>query len=113
MSWKEIRDHALSLASKGVQINDGHIYNVHAADIVDYNETIRALVEELDNLIAATRPDMESLLDTREGLALAKTAYSEGASHMLRSCNEHTSGPWSPPENPYSAPLLGMIRGGE
>lgn len=56
MSWKEIRDHALGLASKGVQINDGYTYNLHAADIVDYNETIRALVEELDNFIASTLP---------------------------------------------------------
>lgn len=40
-------DHALRIASKGVQINDGHTYSVHAHDLVDYAETIRALVLEI------------------------------------------------------------------
>ncbi|WNN95142.1 hypothetical protein SEA_MAGRITTE_191 [Microbacterium phage Magritte] len=41
-----IRD-ALALADKGVQINDGHVYQVPAHDLVLYSETIRALVAEL------------------------------------------------------------------
>ena len=61
-------------------------------------------------MTAPPSDDMESLLDTTAGLALAHTAWQEGASGMLRSVNEHESGPWSKPENPYSAPLLAARR---
>lgn len=49
---------------------------------------------------------MEELLDTRAGLALAHTAWSEGSGAMLRAVNE--SGLWRKPENPYSPPLLAL-----
>lgn len=39
--------HALDIATKGVQINDGHKYLVAAADLVDFAETIKALTEML------------------------------------------------------------------
>lgn len=56
----------------------------------------------------------ESLLDTREGLALANTAYKEGASDMLHACNDSGEGvPFIKPASPYSAPLLKMIKAAE
>lgn len=51
-----------------------------------------------------SKADMEQLLDTRAGLALASAAWSEGAGAMLRACN--AEGVWAHPVNPYSAPLL-------
>ena len=53
--------------------------------------------------------DMEGLLDTRAGLALANAAWTEGASAILRSVNAHVTGPWSKPVSPYSSALLEWI----
>lgn len=47
MTDQKLIDAALTLASRGVQINDGHTYEVPAHDLVEYSETIRALVEAL------------------------------------------------------------------
>ena len=68
------------------------------------------LANSLSSVLRAAPEDMEDLLDTRAGLALAHTAWSEGAGSMLQAVNEHESGPWVKPENPYSAPLLSAIR---
>lgn len=57
---------------------------------------------------AMTGSEMERLLDTRAGMALANAAWSEGAGAMLRACN--ADGTWRHPDNPYSAPLLAAIR---
>lgn len=57
--------------------------------------------------------EAEDLLDTKAGMALANSAWQEGASAMLRSINQHTSGPWQKPTSPYSAPLLRMLNAGE
>jgi hypothetical protein len=46
MDADEILVHALKLASKGVQADDGQKYLVPAADLVDYAETISALVAD-------------------------------------------------------------------
>ena len=53
---------ALRLASKGVQINDGHTYNVHAHDLVEYAETIRALVCEIES-----RDEYAAIFDAPQG----------------------------------------------
>ncbi|KTR79136.1 hypothetical protein NS234_01840 [Microbacterium oxydans] len=61
-------------------------------------------------------PSADDLIATRVGLALANTAWQEGASTMLRSVNEHDEGkpgdrkPWSAPVSPYSAPLLARMK---
>lgn len=56
---------------------------------------------------------VESLLDTKAGLALANTAWQEGAATMLMACNDSSPGvPWEKPRSPYSAPLLRMIKDG-
>lgn len=58
----DLTEEALRLASKGVQINDGHVYNVHAHDLVDYAETIRALVEEVES-----RDEYAAIFDAPQG----------------------------------------------
>lgn len=58
---------------------------------------------------ARPAPSVESLLDTKAGLTLASAAWQEGASGMLKSVNQHESGPWSKPTNPYSEPLLAAL----
>lgn len=45
---EELIRSALEIADKGVQINDGHVYQVPAHDLVLYSATIRALVAELE-----------------------------------------------------------------
>uniref|UniRef100_UPI0004937A21 hypothetical protein n=1 Tax=Cellulomonas sp. HZM TaxID=1454010 RepID=UPI0004937A21 len=58
-------------------------------------------------------PDVDTLIETRAGLALAHGAWAEGAGAMnrFRSHEEHCPGDvWSRPVNPYSAPLLRAIR---
>ena len=53
----------------------------------------------------------DELIETRAGLALANAAWSEGASTMLRSVNEHNDHePWTRPVSPYSQPLLARIK---
>lgn len=51
MKGKEEREalisHAVAIAARGVQVNDGHQYMVPARDLVDCADTIRALVEAL------------------------------------------------------------------
>ncbi len=49
MTNKELIQDALRIANKGVQINDGHQYMVPAHDLVEYAETIKALVVALDD----------------------------------------------------------------
>lgn len=46
---KNLIQDALRIATKGVQINDGHRYRVPAHDLVEYAETIKALVVALEN----------------------------------------------------------------
>lgn len=54
---------------------------------------------------------IESLADTRLGLALASQAFKEGVSAGIRACNESLEGePFVKPVSPYSAPLLAMIK---
>ena len=48
MTQEDLKHYALALAAKGVQVDDGHTYQVPARDLVDYANTIRTLVSALD-----------------------------------------------------------------
>lgn len=50
---------AFKVAKKGVQINDGHTYNVHAHDLVEYSETIMVLMDALESTAAELRQERE------------------------------------------------------
>lgn len=45
---QELIDEALRVSTKGVQVNDGHQYLISAHDLVEYAETIKALVVALE-----------------------------------------------------------------
>lgn len=57
---------ARKVATKGVQINDGHTYSVHAHDLVEYSETIMALIEELRQERERSEVDLGDMLDERD-----------------------------------------------
>lgn len=65
---------ALKVASRGVQADDGHTYNVPARDLAEYAETIKALVETV-RLLGSEIVRLEELSESRwERLLDAKTS---------------------------------------
>lgn len=104
-SQDELLAYALNLASKGVQTDDGHQYLVHAHDLVDYAETIRALVADHKALrhmhnelrsvcnahIAELEAEVESLTtppadDEREALARILPAWDRNGYLVWEEC---------------------------
>ena len=52
----------------------------------------------------------DELLDTRAGLALANSAWCEGArAWKLAEAEAERTGTWVTPRSPYSAPLCALI----
>lgn len=66
---------ARRIATKGVQVNDGHTYGVHAHDLVEYSETIMALIDVYEATAAELRmrtwqfDDAESVREDNARLA--------------------------------------------
>lgn len=91
----EILAYALNLAGKGVQIDDGHQYLVHAHDLVDYAETLRALVAD-HKALRHMHNELRSVCNTHiaeleaEVTRLTKppTEYSEDAKAAAREARE-------------------------
>lgn len=92
----------------------------NAAEVAHYDESQEVVdawlgAASLLSAILAAHPNntepLFGLLDTREGLALAAGAYQQGASEMLRACNDDSARSWKRPDNPYSIELLKMIKG--
>ncbi|WP_091232573.1 hypothetical protein [Microbacterium sp. 3J1] len=93
-------DHALALASKGVQVNDGHTYGVHAHDLVDYADTIRALVEILQReceIEYGIRGDVDSPMASREAAeqAIERMAKAPRGYRLTRHLVERRVSPWA------------------
>lgn len=45
---EQLLTHALAVAARGVQVNDGYTYIVHSRDLVDYADTIRTLIATVE-----------------------------------------------------------------
>lgn len=89
---------ARRIATKGVQVNDGHTYGVHAHDLVEYSETIMALIDVYEATAAELRMrtwQFEDAEAVREDNArLAEDAEAE-RDHYRREIEEARTHEWS------------------
>ncbi len=117
MSDTPLNPDALEAASRAIDPEAWEVVDKHPGD--PGAERLRASLtseatKQVSAYFAAALPEVtsvDSLLDTRAGLALANEAFAEGLSAGIRACNAAEGDvPFKKPVSPYSAPLLALIK---